>query len=177
MASGGYSYEMFNFGMFPLFMGEVLSIFEGNVGILNIYSQQNEPRSMIKQAIVTHMVVLVMCLLMGILSYLAYGNETADVILYNLPQGSQLATLVALLYMLNIVGSIAMTVQPIYALFEKNSDIRVPASGATTARSSDPAQQQDETLSQTDASTIILDGDELTADEVNLAASLDRRDN
>ena len=140
MASGGYSYEMFNFGMFPLFMGEVLSIFEGNVGILNIYSQQNEPRSMLKQAIVTHLVVLVMCLLMGILSYLAYGNETADVILYNLPQGSQLATLVALLYMLNIVGSIAMTVQPIYALFEKNSDIRVPASGATTARSSDPAQ-------------------------------------
>ena len=39
LSSSGYSYEMFNFGMFPLFMGEVLSIFEGNVGILNIYSQ------------------------------------------------------------------------------------------------------------------------------------------
>ena len=39
LASSGYHYEMFNFGMFPLFMGEVLSIFEGNVGLLNIYSQ------------------------------------------------------------------------------------------------------------------------------------------
>ena len=56
------------------------------------------------------MIVLIMCLLMGILSYLAYGSDTKDVILYNLPPGSQLATLVALLYMLNIVGSIAMTV-------------------------------------------------------------------
>ena len=134
---------------------------------------------MIKQAIVTHLVVLVMCLLMGILSYLAYGNDTADVILYNLPQGSHFATLVALLYMLNIVGSIAMTVQPIYALFEKDNGVRSPEATATTARSSgsDPAQQQDETLSQTDASTIILDGDELTIEERNLAASLDRRDN
>ena len=132
---------------------------------------------MIKQAFVTHMVVLVMCLLMGILSYLAYGSDTGDVILYNLPQGSQLATIVALLYMLNIVGSIAMTVQPIYALFEKNSDIRLPAAGATTARNGDPAQQEDDTRSQTDASTIILEADELNAEELSLAASLDRRDN
>ena len=36
-----FDYEYFNFAMFPMFMGEVLSIFEGNVGILNIYSQQN----------------------------------------------------------------------------------------------------------------------------------------
>ena len=34
-----FDYIYFNFAMFPPFMGEVLSIFEGNVGILNIYSQ------------------------------------------------------------------------------------------------------------------------------------------
>lgn len=111
---------MFNINMFPLFMGEVLSIFEGNVGLLNIYSQQNEPRSMFKQTVITHLTVLIICLLMGTLSYLAYGSDTEDVVLYNLPKGSNLATLVAALYMLNIVGSIAMTVQPIYALFEKS---------------------------------------------------------
>ena len=33
-----FDYVYFNFAMFPPFMGEVLSIFEGNVGILNIYS-------------------------------------------------------------------------------------------------------------------------------------------
>ena len=57
---------------------------------------------------------------MGTLSYLAYGNLVQDIVLYNLPQDSRLATLVAILYMLNIVGSITMTIQPVYALFEKD---------------------------------------------------------
>ena len=57
---------------------------------------------------------------MGTLSYATYGNETRDVVLFNLPAGSKFATIVAFLYMLNIVGSITMTIQPIYALFEKN---------------------------------------------------------
>ena len=48
MLDKAFDYEYFNFAMFPLFMGEVLSIFEGNTGLLNIYSQQNEPRSMFK---------------------------------------------------------------------------------------------------------------------------------
>lgn len=34
-----FNYEYFNVSFLPLFMGEVMSIFEGNVGILNIYSQ------------------------------------------------------------------------------------------------------------------------------------------
>ena len=43
-----FNYEYFNLSVLPMFMGEVLSIFEGNVGLLNIYSQQNQPRSMYK---------------------------------------------------------------------------------------------------------------------------------
>ena len=119
-----FNYEYFNFGMFPMFMGEVLSIFEGNVGLLNIYSQQNQPRSMFKQTVVTHVVVGVLCLAMGCLSYLAYGSLIQDIVLYNLPQHSNLGTLVAILYMLNIVGSITMTIQPIYGLFEKKKEKR-----------------------------------------------------
>ena len=69
-----FEFEYFNWAMLPPFMGEVMSIFEGNVGILNIYSQQNQPRTMFLQTIVTHVVVGVMCAAMGILSYLAYGN-------------------------------------------------------------------------------------------------------
>jgi len=33
-----YNFEYFNFAHFPLFLGEILAIFEGNAGILNIYS-------------------------------------------------------------------------------------------------------------------------------------------
>jgi len=39
-----YNFEYFNWGHFPLFLGEILAIFEGNAGILNIYSQHSEPR-------------------------------------------------------------------------------------------------------------------------------------
>ena len=48
MVDKAFKYEYFNFAMFPLFMGEVLSIFEGNTGLLNVYSQQNEPRTMFR---------------------------------------------------------------------------------------------------------------------------------
>ena len=51
-----------------------------------------------------------MALAMGVLSYLTYGNLVQDIVLYNLPQHSNVATVVALLYMLNIVGSITMTI-------------------------------------------------------------------
>ena len=80
-----FDYEYFNLAMFPPFMGEVLSIFEGNVGILNIYSQQNEPRTMFRQTLITHIIVGAMCVLMGTLSYLAYGDLVQDIVIYNLP--------------------------------------------------------------------------------------------
>ena len=109
-----FDYEYFNYPMFPLFLGEVLSVFEGNVGLLNLYSQQNEPRTMMKQTALTHIIVLALCLAMGSLSYLSYGSLTQDIVLFNLPQGSNVATFVALLYMLNVTGSIMMQIQPIY---------------------------------------------------------------
>ena len=40
---------------------------------------------MFKQTVITHVVVGSMCLLMGCLSYLAYGSLIQDIVLYNLP--------------------------------------------------------------------------------------------
>jgi len=117
--SKALDYEYLDVAMLPAFMGEVLAIFEGNVGILNIYSQQNNPKSMFCQTLITHIVVLGLCALMGVLSYLAYGNLIQDIVLYNLPKNSNFSTFVGILYMLNIVGSITMTIQPVYGLFEK----------------------------------------------------------
>ena len=128
-------------------------------------------------------------MLMGTLSYATYGSETKDVVLYNLPAGSKLATMVALLYMLNIVGSITMTIQPIYALFEKNQTkqpvVERPESAggqAENAQNTSDHQEEEEekfadALSCTDASTILIDQDELTEEEVKMAARLDHRDN
>ena len=74
---------------------------------------------MFLQTALTHAFVGMLCIIMGCLSYGAYGSLTQDIVFYNLPKGSALASIVALLYMLNIVGSISMTIQPIYGLIEK----------------------------------------------------------
>lgn len=114
-----------------------MCVFEGNVAILNVYSQQSEPKTMFTQTIVTHVFVGFLCILIGMLSYGAYGTLTQDIVLYNLPQGSIMAIIIAILYMLNIVGSISMTIQPMYCLIEKGS-----MKGAHGE--SEPADEEDE---------------------------------
>lgn len=81
-----YDFEYFNFAHFPLFLGEILAIFEGNAGILNIYSQHSEPRQMFLNTIWTHITVGLMVISLCAVSYLAYGNMIQDIVLYNLPQ-------------------------------------------------------------------------------------------
>ena len=83
--AAAYNFEWFNFAQFPLFLGEVLAIFEGNAGILNIYSQHSEPRQMFNNTIYTHIIVGIVCIALGSFSYLAYGNMVQDVVLYNMP--------------------------------------------------------------------------------------------
>ena len=69
-----YNFEFFNQAHFPLFLGEILAIFEGNAGILNIYSQHSEPRQMFLNTIWTHIIVGLMVISLCTVSYLAYGN-------------------------------------------------------------------------------------------------------
>lgn len=57
-------------------------------------------------------------------SYLAYGSMIQDIVLYNMPQHSNLARLVVIMYMLNIVGSFTICIQPIYAIFEKKEPVK-----------------------------------------------------
>ena len=68
-----------------MFLGEVLSIFEGNMGILNIYSQQNEPKTMMANVVWTHIIVCSLVIILSTMSYLAYGNMIQDIVLYNIP--------------------------------------------------------------------------------------------
>ena len=69
-----YDFEYFNYAHFPLFLGEILAIFEGNAGILNIYSQHSEPREMFKNTIMTHLTVGALVISLCAVSYLAYGS-------------------------------------------------------------------------------------------------------
>lgn len=74
---------------------------------------------MFMNTIWTHVTVGLMVIGLCTVSYLAYGNLIQDIVLYNLPTHSNLARLIELMYMLNIVGSFTICIQPIYAILEK----------------------------------------------------------
>ena len=69
--AAAYNFEFFNQAHFPLFLGEILAIFEGNAGILNIYSQHSEPRQMFLNTIWTHITVGLMVISLCTVSYLS----------------------------------------------------------------------------------------------------------
>jgi len=73
---------------------------------------------MIKVTIITHIVVTSLALALGIMSYWAYGNMTREIVLYNLPGDSIFAMMTSIFYMLNMVGSFAITIQPIYHIVD-----------------------------------------------------------
>ena len=72
----------------------------------------------------THITVGLMVISLCAVSYLAYGSMIQDIVLYNMPQHSNLARLVVIMYMLNIVGSFTICIQPIYAIFEKKEPVK-----------------------------------------------------
>ena len=68
-----------------MFLGEIMAIFEGNAGILNIYSQHSEPRAMFMTTVWTHIAIALMVIGLCTSSYLAYGSMVQDIVFYNIP--------------------------------------------------------------------------------------------
>ena len=71
--------------------------------------------------------------------------------------------MVAILYMFNIVGSITMTIQPIYGLFEKREKEKEEDSSHDIMQSRE-VLQRGSVNSQTGASTIILNTEDVDAE-------------
>lgn len=71
--------------------------------------------------------------------------------------------MVAILYMFNIVGSITMTIQPIYGLFEKREKEKEEDASHDLLQSRE-VLQRGSINSQTGASTIILNTEDVDAE-------------
>ena len=71
--------------------------------------------------------------------------------------------MVAILYMFNIVGSITMTIQPIYGLFEKREKEKEEDANNDLMQSRE-VLQRGSINSQTGASTIILNTEDVDAE-------------
>jgi len=73
--------------MFPLFMGQSIVLFEMNVSLLNVYAEHKYPKEMYTSTVKTHILVVTLAMLVGWLSYYAFGDEVQEIVLYDLPKG------------------------------------------------------------------------------------------
>jgi amino acid permease len=115
------NYKQFDLLFLPVFCANMMSLFEGNQMILNLYSEADKPENFFMQAcvIIVCLTLLIACAV-GYIGYLAFGETTKSVILYNLPNDDSISITAKCLYILTICGSFVLLIQPIYSIMERS---------------------------------------------------------
>lgn len=67
-----------------------------------------------KSLVNVHILVFVLVLLTGSLSYCALGNQLSEIVIYDLPEGVPYTVITQIFYMLNIMGTFIMMAMPMY---------------------------------------------------------------
>lgn len=102
----------FNPASWTLLIGTAIFTFEGVGLILPIQSGMREPKKFPKVLATVILIIGVIFISMGALSYAAYGSNTKTVILLNMPQDSKLVNSVQFLYSVAILLSIPLQIFP-----------------------------------------------------------------
>ena len=79
-------YKYMDVSNIPVFCASMMTLFEGNQQILNLYAETNKPKkfyAIVTSSFVFLLIAVAICV--GILGYLAYGDKCMTLILYNLP--------------------------------------------------------------------------------------------
>lgn len=100
-------------------LASLLTLFKGNQVLLNIYSETTRPQSFMAYTIwsvvgLTFLVVIPV----GYVGYLAFGNTIKSVIIYNLPSKDPISIIVTCCYLITIMGSYVIMIQPIFYIIE-----------------------------------------------------------
>lgn len=103
---------LFNANDWTLFIGTAIFTFEGIGLIIPIQSGMKEPSKFPRILAIVMVIVCVIYLSIGSLSYAAYGSSTKTVILLNLPQDSKAVNGVQFIYSLAILLSTPLQIYP-----------------------------------------------------------------
>lgn len=115
-------YKVFDGMMLPIFCAAMMSLFEGNQQILNLYSETDKPQNFFIIALVSILGLTVfVAATVGYLGYLAFGNSVKGVILYSLPNDDPAAITAKICYLLTIMGSFVLLIQPIFYIIESSN--------------------------------------------------------
>merc|ERR1711939_708403 len=103
---------LFNAKDWTLFIGTAIFTFEGIGLIIPIQSGMKEPKKFPKVLAIVMVIISVIFISAGALSYAAYGGDTRTVIILNLPQDDKLVNGVQFLYSLAILLSTPLQIYP-----------------------------------------------------------------
>lgn len=104
--------QLFNKNSWTLFIGTAIFTFEGIGLIIPIQSGMKNPEKFPKILGIVMIVVTVVMVSMGALSYAAYGSATKTVIILNMPQDNKMVNGVQFIYSLAILLSTPLQIYP-----------------------------------------------------------------
>ncbi|RFU34624.1 hypothetical protein B7463_g1703, partial [Scytalidium lignicola] len=108
----------FNPKDWTLFIGTAIFTFEGIGLIIPIQEAMKEPKKFPRVMFVVMIIISVVFISMGALSYAAYGSATETVVILNLPQDSKIVNGVQFLYSLAILLSTPLQIFPAIRITE-----------------------------------------------------------
>jgi solute carrier family 36 (proton-coupled amino acid transporter) len=109
----------FNPSTWTLFIGTAIFTFEGVGLIIPIQESMKRPQNFPSVLAIVMVIITVIFLSMGALSYAAYGSATRTVVLLNLPQDDKFVNAVQFLYSLAILLSTPLQLFPAIRIMEK----------------------------------------------------------
>ena len=113
-------YVYWNLAMLPAFSATMMNLFEGNQQILNLYAEADQPRTFFSIIVFIFLCfLLILAIVLGLLGYLAFGNEVQSVILFNLPPKDPFSIAAKLFYIITIAGSFAIVTLPVFHVVER----------------------------------------------------------
>lgn len=101
-----------------LFIGTAIFTFEGIGLIIPIQESMRAPQKFPRVLAIVMVIITVIFISMGALSYAAYGSKTETVVLLNLPQDSQMVNGVQFLYSMAILLSTPLQIFPAIRITE-----------------------------------------------------------
>lgn len=88
---------------------------------MNLYSETDKPQNFFLIALISILSLTVfVAATIGYLGYLAFGNGVKGVILYSLPNDDPAAITAKICYVLTIMGSFVLLIQPIFYIIESS---------------------------------------------------------
>lgn len=110
--------KLFNPSSWTLFIGTAIFTFEGIGLIIPIQESMKHPEKFARVLGTVMIIVTLMMISIGVLSYAAYGSSTKTVVILNLPQDSKFVNAIQFLYSIAILLSTPLQLFPAIRILE-----------------------------------------------------------